>query len=232
MTSIEFHIAIDLELDKTLDFEYPYIQSEEKDYWLNKAQDRIIKQKLFGNNIKKIAYDDSIERIEDLKPLVKNVSITGAAYSFNLTNYIKQFDLPTDHKFFIKAFVLVDKVMTTGFSSIQAPFSVDIIKRETMPRYMTVSGLNKPDLDVLKGFIEENKLVVIHDSYTTNVDTCKLTYIKEPLKFDYTIGVNGQVSDLPEHVHREIVDEAILLLLNNFESQRTNNQIQLNNKNE
>lgn len=235
MNSRQFHIAIDLELDKTLDFEYPYIQSEEKDYWLNKAQDRVLAQKLFGNNVKGVAFDDSLERIDDLKPLVKNVPLVAQAYSFDLSPYIVEYDLPVDYKYYIRSFVNVTKLMRSGFSAADAPFSVEIIKRENMPRYLTVPGLNKPDLDVLKGFIEEDKLVVIHDSYTT-VDTtdptCKLTYIKEPLRFDYTIGPTGQVSDLPEHVHNQILDEAVLLLLNNFESMRTAQQAEINTKNE
>lgn len=235
MNSRQFHIAIDLELDKTLDFEYPYIQSEEKDYWLNKAQDRVLSQKLFGNNVKGIAYDDSLERIDDIKPLVKNEAIQGSLYSFNLSPLIVEYDLPADYKYYIRSFVNVTKVMRSGFTATNAPFAVDIIKRDNMPRYLTVSGLNKPDLDVLKGFIEEDKLVVIHDSYTTistAVPTCKLTYIKEPLRFDYTIGSDGQVSDLPEHVHNQILDEAVLLLLNNFESMRTGQQAEINTKNE
>lgn len=235
MNSREFHIAIDLELDKTLDFEYPYIQSEEKDYWLNKAQDRVISQKLFGNNIKQIAWDDSLERIDDLKPLVKNEAIVAQAYSFNLSPYIVEYELPSDYKYYIRSFVNVTKLMRSGFNATNAPFSVDIIKRDNMPRYLTVPGLNRPDLDVLKGFIEEDKLVVIHDSYTTVnlVDpTCKLTYLKVPRKFDYTIGGVGQVTDLPEHVHPQILDEAVLLLLNNFESMRTAQQAEINTKNE
>lgn len=232
MTSREFHIGFDVQLDKTLDFEYPYIQSEEKDFWLNQAQERIIKQKLFGNNPKQTAYDSSLQRVDDLKTLIKNVNIVGNAYSGNLTAYIKEFDLPADYKFYIKAFVLVDKLMRTGFQSTQTPFPVDIIQRLDMAKYMTISGINRPDLDKLKGFLEEEKLVVIHDSYTTNVNTCKLTYVKKPLKFDYTIGLNGQVTDLPEHVHPEILDEAIALVLNNFESQRLGSQIELNKTNE
>lgn len=232
MTSREFHIGFDIQLDKTLDFEYPYIQSEEKDFWLNQAQERIIKQKLFGNNPKQTAYDFSIQRVDDLKTLIKNTEVTSIAYSEGLTAYTKQFNLPPDYKFFIKAFVLVDKLMRTGYQSTQTPFPVDIIQRFDMNKYLTIDGVNKPDLDTLKGFLELNKLVVIHDSYTTNVNKCKLTYIKTPLKFDYTIGADGQVTDLPEHVHPEILDEAIALVLNNFESQRLGNQIELNKTNE
>lgn len=232
MTSREFHIGFDIQLDKTMDFEYPYIQSEEKDFWLNQAQERIIKQKLFGNNPKQTSYDGSIQRVDDLKSLIKNDDLIGVNYSADLTAYIKEFPLPNDYKFYVKSFVLVDKLMRTGFQSIQTPFPVDIIQRADMAKHMTISGINRPDLDKLKGFLEDEKLVVIHDSYTTNVDTCKLTYIKNPLKFDYTIGLNGQVSDLPEHVHPEILDEAIMLVLNNFESQRLANQIQVNKTNE
>lgn len=232
MTSRQFHIAIDVELDKTLDFEYPYIQSEEKDFWLNKAQDRVLSQKLFGNNVKGTSYDETLERIDDIKTLVKNEQVAGIPYSFNLSPYIVEFSLPSDYKYYIRSFVNIDKIMRSGFEALQAPFPVDLIRRDDMPRYMTISGLNKPDLDRLKGFIEEDKLVVIYDSYSANATNCKLTYIKEPLKFDYTEGPDGQVSDLPEHVHNQILDEAILLILNNFESSRTAQQAELNSKNE
>lgn len=232
MTSREFHIGFDIQLDKTLDFEYPYIQSEEKDFWLNQAQERIIKQKLYGNNPKQTSYDASVQRVDDLKTLIKGVDIVGTNYSKNLTIYMQEYEFPVDYKFYVKAFVLVDKLMRSGFQSIQTPFPVELIQRLDMAKYMTIEGINRPDLDKLRGFIEEKKLVVIHDSYTTNLDTCKLTYIKEPLKFDYTIGINGQTTDLPIHVHNEILDEAIILVLNNFESQRLASQIQVNKTNE
>ena len=229
MTSEEFHIGFDIQLDKTMDFEYPYVQPEEKDYWLNRAQERIIKQKLYGNNPKRTAFDGTLQRIDDLKTLVVNDTITGASYSLGLTSYMKQFPLPEDYKYYIKSFGIVDKLMRSGFQSTQTPFSVDIIERKDINKFMTISGVNKPDLDNLKGFIEEDKLIIIHDSYTDNFTTCKLNYIKEPLKFDYT---DDQVSDLPAHVHDEILDEAIMLVLNNFESQRLAGQIKVNETNE
>lgn len=229
MTSTEFHIGFDIKLDKTIDFEYPYIQPEEKDFWLNVAQERIIKQKLYGNNFKQAAYDSSIQRVDDLKTLIKNENITGSSYTQSLSPYMKQFSFPEDYQYYIRAFTLVDKVTRNGYTATQAPFSVDMIQRYDMDKYMTTAGVHKPDLDSVKGFIEDNKLVVIHDAYTTNVNTCKLTYIKEPVKFDYE---EDTVSDLPEHVHDEILDEAIMLVLNNFESQRLASQIEVNKTNE
>lgn len=229
MTSSEFHIAIDLELDKTLDFEYPYIQPEEKDYWLNKAQDRILSQKLFGNNIKGVPFDLSLERIDDIQPLIKNESINGTSSSIDLSPYIKEFKLPSDYKYYIKSFVISDKVMRSGYKALRSPLPVDIISRDSLHSFVTYDGVNKPDFDSLKGILEDGKLIIVHDSYTSNVDTCKLSYIKTPKSFNY---LNSQVSDLPDHVHRQILDEAVLLLINNFESNRLQQQIEINSKNE
>jgi len=229
MTSSEFHIGFDIQLDKTLDFEYAYVLPEQKDYWLNKAQDRIIKQKLYGNNPKQTYYDITLQRVDDLKTLIKNSSITSSSYSVSLTSYIKQFTLPTDYKYYIKSFVLVDKLMRNGLTSTQTPFPVEHIQREDVEKFLTIQGVNKPDFDRLKGFIEGNVLVVIFDSYTTNVNTCKLTYIKQPVLFNYA---TTTVTDLPESIHNEILDEAVLLALNNFESQRLQTELIIDKGNE
>jgi len=66
------HIAVKLGLDKSSALELPAFEPEEIDLWLNVAQDRFIKQRLFGNNPKRTGFEADSKRISDLQTLVVN----------------------------------------------------------------------------------------------------------------------------------------------------------------
>lgn len=225
MTTIdEFLIAVDIEVDKTVDFELPYIQPEQKMYWLNIAQDRIISQKLFGNNPKGTVYDLSQERVDNVRTLITSstVSNSGSA-GYGSSSY--RFTLPNDYRYFDK-FVCTGNRQGLDGTTYSGSFNLDIIDRSIIDLYTTIPGVNKPEFFKLKGFIEGNSLVVLSDSYTT-LSNGTLNYIKIPKKF-----TPSTITDLPEHLHQEIISEAVALILNSFESPRVGVQVDLNNTRE
>lgn len=216
----EFLIALDIEVDKTVDFELPYIQPEQKIYWLNVAQDRVLSQKLFGNNVKGSVYDISQERVDDVRTLISSQSISSSGSAgYGSSSY--SFTLPNNYRFFDKFMASTTRIGING-DSYSGVMNMDVITRREIDYYTTTPGINKPELLNLKGFVDGNTLVVISDSYTT-VSSGTLKYIKSPNKF-----TTGAITDLPEHLHQEIVSEAAALILNSFESPRVGVQMELN----
>jgi hypothetical protein len=71
MTVNEMHIAIDLELNKLNSNLYDNILPQEKDYFLNRAQERLIKQRYGAkSNAKREGFEMSQKRIDDLQNLL------------------------------------------------------------------------------------------------------------------------------------------------------------------
>ena len=71
MTVNDMHIAIDLELNKVNSNLYDIIKPQEKDYFLNRAQERFIKQRYSPmSNAKRNGFEMSQKRIDDLRNLV------------------------------------------------------------------------------------------------------------------------------------------------------------------
>jgi len=68
MTVNDMHIAIDLELNKLNSNLYDIILPQEKDYFLNRAQERLIKQYYSPKSNKKgEGFEMSQKRIDDLR---------------------------------------------------------------------------------------------------------------------------------------------------------------------
>lgn len=71
MTVQDLHIAIDLELNKVNSNLYDIILPQEKDYFLNRAQERFIKQRYSPlSNAKQRGFEMSQKRIDDLRKLL------------------------------------------------------------------------------------------------------------------------------------------------------------------
>ena len=110
----DMHNAFRLNLDKSSSLVgNPDFLPEEIDYWLNNAQDRFIKQRMFGNNSKGEGYQQSNKRISDLSnitvwsndiinysfgvhtlPLISS-SIGSNVMECDLTNSINTYGTPT-----------------------------------------------------------------------------------------------------------------------------------------
>lgn len=92
----DMHIAIDLELNKVNSNLYDIILPQEKDYFLNRAQERIIKQRYSpSSNSKGRGFEMSQKRIDDLKNLVVP-SYYDKVYQLSSTD----FDFSTKGRFY------------------------------------------------------------------------------------------------------------------------------------
>lgn len=214
MTIQEFHIGFDVELDKTLDFEYPYILPEKKDYWLNKAQERFIKSRAFGNNLYRTSFEESEKRIDDLRVIVKTSDPINTTHTGN--NFYTL--LPDDYLY------LVRHQCNTITSTCNTPQliagiqtsndEINILKKDPFWEAINIEPLY---------YILGTKIVYETEGDFT-VQSSILTYIRKYAQMRYGTQYISPTTDvqceLPEHTHHEILDIAISMMLENIESPR------------
>ena len=107
MTIQEMHIRFDIALDKESSGATPDIPHEHRDYYLNLACERFIKQRYGSSNIKGTGFEETQKRTDDLYNLVTYVNIIPEDGDFptprNITNY--SVSLPADYWFSVSEFV-------------------------------------------------------------------------------------------------------------------------------
>lgn len=214
MTIQEFHIAFDLELDKTLDFELPYISPEQKDYWLNKAQDRFIKSRIFGTNALGKAFEESEKRVDDLRTIVTRPSPLTSVLS--ITN-VYTTDLPDDYQYLLRhqCSVVSSKYGTKVLKGIQT-------KQDEIDMYIEDPFWGPAPEEPLYYLL--GNTIVYETLGLFTVQDSIITYIRIPAVIQYGTQYTDPTTDidceLPVHTHHEIVDLAIAMVLENIESQR------------
>ena len=227
MTVQEMHLAFKIGLDKIDSLNYPNILPEEIDFFLNKAQERFVKQRYGFTNVKKQSFEETEKRTNDLRALVKNSLITatttqplGTLLPYDpLTNIDvnAQFvELPNDYWFMVQeranlSYLNCNNVVTTDSVYVKASQHDDYSRLIDNP-------FEKPLETKVLRFMAEGKAELIHAPGTT-VTGYNLRYIKKPLPIVLVPNVNTYC-ELSEHAHSEIVDQAVMIALEGIESKR------------
>jgi len=76
MTVTEMHITYKLLLDKADTNNYPDIEPEEIDLFLNLSQSRFVKQRYGVTNPKRATFESTQKRTDDLREIIKNAELT------------------------------------------------------------------------------------------------------------------------------------------------------------
>ena len=224
MTIIEFHINFNIELDKTLDFEYPYIRPEQVDYWLNKAQDRFIKERVYPETGKR-GFEATQKRIDDLKSLVKKSGVVTPTTS----GTVYTSSLPNDYQHLIRHRCITNTTACgskeVGGTQVQQD-DLNVLLRD--PFW-------KPTSDEPLYYLDSTGLVYETGGLFTVVSTV-FTYIKDPAQMRYGTTYTSPTSDvqceLDSLVHSDILEIAISMVLENIESQRYQTNLNELNKSE
>lgn len=248
MTIQEFHQNFKFRLDKLDSIAYPNFLPEEIDLILNQAQNRIVKQRYGTNNIKRKSFEETQKRIEDLKELLRTVvTIPVEPKSDNVSNNAYNVDLQDDHWFTIWEKAIINgpscnsqiKIPIRNFYSGQsetAPalgggedeinqFTI-VLGKEVEVRPITHLELDKtlndafkaPDKDKILRLMYRNRAELISSSNYT-IMRYIYRYIKKPNEMSISNNVNCELS---EHLHDEIVDEAVKIALEGIEAKRNN----------
>jgi len=226
MTISQMHTAFRLELDKVNSLQYPDFNTTEIDYWLNRAIREFVKVRYSGVNPKREGFEQTQKRIDDLKTLVREVTISCTAVGAIKPN----------------GFVLSDGFSNVVFSSASYWLSLGEEVLLSIPGAGTLrQGVTEITSDEYPYEIESsyssyrlhynkakplrlfynNTIEFISDG-TYNITSAYIRYIKSPAVVIYST-VN---CDLPEHTHDEIVSLAARLVLENIEQPRYQSYVQ------
>lgn len=211
MTVAEMHILFKLELDKIDTLAYPNFVQAEIDLILNVSQDLLIVKRYRE-------FELTQKRIDDLRSLVTSttLSATGSGTQYAAT-------LPPDYWFTLSS----TSSGTGTICGVTQPLNL-INKQVTYDRLTValVDPFNKPD--------NETALVTFSGSqmnvYTNGaaVSGINFTYLRKPLRMSISAtGINNPVGftnqcELPDHMHREVVAEAVRRTLETVSSERYN----------
>lgn len=231
----EAHRNFRFSMDKMDSLNYPNFQPEEIDLLLDQAQCRIVKQRYGKNNIKRESFEETEKRTEDLKGVIRTIVTNPSSIPGSFTNSSNNasfFNLTSDHWFLIweKAYISCPTcnknivVNTTDGSTgiISTPITVNGIEVEVRPiSHLEYEKIKK---DPFKGpdktkvlrleFIDSIELIPEEDC---QVIKYVYRYIKRPTQVSLP---NNIGFDLSEHVHQEIVDQAVLIALEGIEAKR------------
>jgi len=214
MTIQEFHINFDIELDKTLDFEYPYIQPEQKDYWLNKAQDVVVKLKYDPQSPNNKGFEENQIRIDDLKEIVKKSgtitpTVSGTVYTSAL---------PNDYLHLIR-----HRCITNTASCGNKTVGGKIVEQDDI-NTLLLNPFRKPIQEEPLYYIDSTGIVYETEGRFTVTGTI-LNYLKVPARMRYGTAYSTPTTDVQCEftstiMQHEILNMAISMVLENIESQR------------
>jgi hypothetical protein len=231
----DMHQAIRLYLDKStsltgsVDF-----LPEELNFWLNEAQDRFIKQRLYGNNYKQQKLDDSQKRIDDLRTLIVTSdfqSLSNSSLGINVKyTYLPDVNTGAPYMFYLNSEVYSVVSNSPIYSNtLQTGENITI---ELLSNYIKDSVNNPYIRRPLTYFYLEGGVPALAFIYGEEFIpvSCRITYIKRPKKL--VSGTPGtyetNTCELAEHTHNEIVVMAADMLVENIESQRVQTFPQFN----
>ena len=230
MTRSDLHTAFKIEMDKNAQGiafgGCPAFLPEEIDYIFNRAFYDVIVSKFSGNNATEMQFESSVKRIADLETLVKTdegipVSVTENTNKIVLENFLDKNENSNGRMFFVQATLH----WTNDESSNSA--ILNLISHKDSKRFVETYN-NKPWIDNPVAVMENNILSIFIDKYSMTGDfTLDITYVKHPKKMEQ-YNADEQITEFPEQVLGEIINKAVVIALENIESQRVQTKASLN----
>ena len=234
MTIEQFHREFKIFMDKVDSSAYAEFKPWEIDTLLNESQDRIIKQRYGGNNIYKSSFEQTQKRTDDLKNISKTRFLkVQPVTSFDFYGYeIFQASLaslyedkeaiaqaPEEYMFYLRSRAEID-------NGCKEWKQVNLVKQDDLETIF-VDPFNRPSPEYPIIYFEDNSIFIVCGNGSATGFT--VTFIKRPDQMSLgTYGVDKTECELSEHLHREIVQGAVTIALENIESRRTQSQVQVN----
>lgn len=218
MTVQEMHYAVDQGLQKVASSVYDYFLPEEVDFWLNRAQERYIKQRLYRQtDPKQIGFEGNVKRMDDLR-LIITADYTDGVTPDPTVDFIN-FDLPIDYMFLVNARVTfhvnhcgeqvdtADPLVTRDLRIVEQD---KVYQHQQNPFAKT-----KPEYPL--AVVYDDEVRVFQDSEKFILKTLHLDYLRQPVAITLATSVD---CELAEHTHHEIVDLAVKSIIEAIESPR------------
>ena len=198
MTFAEAHEKIDVIIDK---HDLPWFEPEEKDIFLNFAQQEFVNQRYSE-------FEVNEKRRQDIRTLITTFS-AGAVSSITV---------PSD-MLFVLSLKGTFNVVICG-QTVQRETHIRPMQHDDVNKIIN-DPFNKPTNDEPVYVTNANTLEILSDN--TAIST-ELTYIKEPLVIDTVTNPTG-VFSTPTYTHNEIVNIAVRKMLGSIEQQNYNLQV-------
>lgn len=205
MTSAEMHTAVNIELQQIDSFINDDFQPEEVDYYLNKAQEEIVREyaKVFeANEVAKSALNSVVAEQVLLVPIGADTFPTGDTNE-KLINY------PSDFWYFLSGECGITR---TANPTIGSKSYVRMIpaRNQDLDK-IRITPFHNPYLRYPYVLQKEDFLHIFIDGETTLVDV-KINYIRELVKIVYKITnavEDNSDCELPDNLHQRVVDLAV-----------------------
>lgn len=227
MNITQAHIEFRQSLDRADSSAYPDLLSEQVDYFLNEAYNRYIKTRYTGNNPLGVGAEQIQKRTDDLRNLV----ITDYAATSVNSNETNTYNVSLTSLFTNEArtsastnsYMLYFRGRAKVTSSVCGSQYVAIkIYSHNVIDDVLSDPHKKPVIYEPVGYFEGNNLNIVTDG-TFTVDNFKLTYIKNPIPVSLTDNITFETAS---HTHKEIIELASYIALENLESQRQITKLQ------
>lgn len=215
MTIEEFHINFGLELDKTQDFEYPSFIPEQIDYWLNKAQDELIKDCLSPDKSSERAFEETQDKLEDIRTIVIESPVLTSYSNDGGDTYIT--NLPSDYLYRLRHNCITYSDICS-IKKVGGIFTKQLFINNMLKDPFWTPSVLEPIYYIVGNTIRypTKKQFVVSGTY--------LTYVKNPstmrLGSQYVNPTTDVQCELPEYSHTKLLARAVSMVLENIESQR------------
>lgn len=233
MTIENLHIELDITMDKVDSNAYPELLVQEKDYYLNEAINRLIKQRYGFNNIYQKGFEQIQKRTEDLKNLVVTKfaptslspaysSLGEVVYKADLSTLFNDSELTDESSFEYMFYIKSLSTICEGGCCVKA--KIKLVQQDDIS-VLLIDPFNKPTKNKVLVFFENGNINIATDGST--IENFAVTFIRRPAIVN--LGTYGQPKvecDLSEHLHKEIVQEAAAIAIENLESPRVQSQQQ------
>lgn len=212
MTVQEMHYAIDQGLQKVGSYVYDTFLEEEIDFFLNKMQERFIKDRVFKtSDPKRLGFSLNQKRLDDIRVILEidfidtNTGDANAEY--------QRYDLPVDYLYLInlRARLTPSHCDSTVLNKVPARV-VEQDKLYEMLRNPFAKSLPTTPVAAIN-----SEDITIYQTKKFILKGVELDYIRKPEKIDLS---SSQDCELAEHTHHEIVDMTVKHILEIIESPR------------
>lgn len=201
------------------------LHSDDIQYWLNKAQLELVKQKFNGFNQLRRGFEQSQQRIDDLKKLLVKDEVVSTEYAEDSNSpsgfYVDRAEIPEDNLF------LISSRSAIKYKLPEIEFTVSSNKRETADSNDKTVHNKYVQSDDIYTLLEDpfnttkpaNPLIDISEDYINVytdksfiVDKVIINYLRLPTEMN----IKDDVScELDEHLHDEIIQRGVDLFLQN-----------------
>ena len=206
MTPNQMHALVQLRLQEVGAYRYEDFLPEEVDVYLNLAQIALVKRLASAENPRLSDDLRTLVREQPILPVIdKTILPNGSPHEYAVP-------FPDDFLYYLGGEAGVTR---TALPVIETKEYVGIVLGdETDVPALRVTTFNRPYLKRPIAVMREDFLHVFCDEETT-VHDHKLVYLRLPatIKLDETDDYLNTHSDLPEHLHDEIVNGAVALMM-------------------